>query len=543
MATTLLPLLLVLAVQDPTAVPSRIAEVTVYAGSASVKRTAALPAGGGSFVLAGLPRSIDPSAIRVQCTGAEVMGVEMRDRFQREVPEARVTALKDRVRELERDVATLEDDDSVLARLEGHLDELMWQEERAHRAELEQGKTDPDVWEASYAYFNDKLASISTERRELRWRTADARAALQDARLELGRFESSGGVHVRDLIVDVVDTSGGEANLALEYVVGNAGWAPQYDLRAPKDLSRVELVYRARVWQRTGEDWADVDVLLSTAQPHRGAQGPELEAEWLRLREQREDKGVWRLGADAAPMAEPVLEESELEEGRISFDAEVFDEGLSVRFRLARKETIESRDQPSLVLVGRADLDITPEHVCVPALDTTVWLRARATNTSDWVMLPGRAAVYFGADFIGHAELPAVQKQEELTLHLGPDPGLLVERTQLEDLTEESGLFSSRKTLQQSWRIRVANNGAFTAARDGSVAVLVHEVLPRATDDRVTVEIEKAKPALATSARWAKEREEKGVLTWSLRVPKGGQRVIELATSIAYPEDMRLVFD
>ena len=180
-------------------------------------------------------------------------------------------------------------------------------------------------------------------------------------------------------------------------------------------------------------------------------------------------------------------------------------------------------------------------------------------NFSDWRYLPlllavlglaGCSTTHYRASadretygVIEEKDETVAGMEEEFTLHLGPDPGLLVERTQLEDLTEESGFFSSRKTLQQSWRIRVKNNGAFTAARDGSVVVLIHEMLPRATDDRVTVEIEKASPDLATTERWKKEREEKGALTWSLRVPQGGERLIELATSIAYPEDMRLIFE
>src|SRR5206468_9066252 len=81
--------------------------------------------------------------------------------------------------------------------------------------------------------------------------------------------------------------------------------------------------------------------------------------------------------------------------------ASVESQGLSVHFKLAKKETVQSRDEPTTVLVGTGELSIAPERVCVPALDTTVWLRARAKNTSPWVLLPGSAAVFFGADYLG----------------------------------------------------------------------------------------------------------------------------------------------
>ena len=193
------------------------------------------------------------------------------------------------------------------------------------------------------------------------------------------------------------------------------------------------------------------------------------------------------------------------------------------------------------MLVGRSDLNLDPEHYVVPALDTTVWLRAKARNESPWVMLPGRAAVYFGADFVGHAQMSAVQVDQEFTLHLGADPGLVVERTQLQDLREGSGIFSSKATLNEAWRIEIENAGAFSSNADGSVELIVHEVLPRAKDDRIRVSLKDAKPKLATGERWKKEREENGVLTWVLRVAPKTKQTIQFRTEIDYPEKLKLI--
>ncbi|MCZ6597678.1 MAG: mucoidy inhibitor MuiA family protein [Planctomycetota bacterium] len=531
--------------QEPRPVESTIVEVTVYGRAALVRRAATLPAGGGSFVLPGLPRSLDPDALRVSSEGAEVIGVELRERFQRDVPDERVRELCDRVRERERELQGLEDEAAVIARLEGHLDRLLSQDDGG--AEGQTDAASPETWEQDFDWLQGKLAEMTTAQREIGWRIEAAQQTLKDARLELGRFESTAGVHLYDLYLDVHDTSGREAALEVDYVVGNAGWQPVYDLRAHKDLSQVEMLYRAKVWQRSGEDWRDVDVLLSTARPRRGAQGPEPRVSWLslldprkRLADRKSARSRFEYATEKAGPA--AFSNQELEaQFSVPLYSVVFSEGISVRFRLARKETIESRDPPTTVLVGRASLAIEPEHYCAPAVDTTVWLRGRTRNTSDWVMLPGLAAVYFGADFIGHAQVPAVQLGEELTLHLGPDQGLLVERKQLEDLREKPGFFSSRETLTQRWRIRVKNNGAFSSRPDGSVHVVVHEALPRAKDDRIKVEIYETTPDLAEGERWKKEREEKGLLTWVVRVPRGGERVIELATEITFPEDLKLV--
>ncbi len=536
---------------EPSPLDSNITEVTVYGGSASIQRRAAVPGAGGRFVFAGLPAAMDPSSVRVRYEGGEVVGVETRDRFQPSVPDERVQALRDKVRGLERELAALEDDRETLGLLEEHLVAFLRLEREDEKEGVRQGHVDTEAWEKSFAYLGAKLTEVRTKSREQVWRIEAKRTELGDARNELGRCEGSGGVTLRDVIVDLVATDGRPGALELDYVVANAGWEPAYDLRARKDLSEVELVYRARVWQRSGEDWRDVALLLSTAAPERGTQGPEPAPVWLSLHEpvaldRREApaspaagepealKGLGYVGDDKDAASLALVE-------RKRFFAEVAQEGLSVRFRVARAETIESRDEPATVLVGRAALEVEPEHVCVPAADANVWLRARAKNTSEWTLLPGTASVFFGADFLGQAALEAVQPGEELLLHLGADPGLAFERIELEGGRERPGLFGSKVTEKQSWRIVLENHGAFTKSEGGSVEVFVQEVLPRPRDDRIAVELALSKPEPSDAARWKKEREEKGVLTWVLEIPKGGKRTIEYTSEIAYPEGRRLV--
>jgi uncharacterized protein (TIGR02231 family) len=533
-----LALLSVLAFQgEPRPLASVLTEVTVYGGSASVRRRAELPAEG-RFVLQGLPASLDPDSVRVRLAGGEVIGVEVRERLQRNVPDERVAELRERMGRLERELAGLEDEAEVLRSLLDHVQRLLRQEEHAHQDDLAAARASPEVWEANFRYLADKLKEQKEGLRALEPRLDEKRRELEDQRLALGRFESAGGVPRKDLVLDVV----GAGALEVEYLVGGAGWEPYYDLRAKKDLSGVELAYRARVRQETGEDWREAEILLSTAQPQRGARGPEPRPIWLALADPkapaRTRKALDALGyaSEEAPAASPPADEP-----RASVFAAVESEGLSVRFRLPRKETIESRPDPASVLVGRAELTLVGEHYCVPALDPTVWLRGKTRNTTEWVLLPGKAAVYFGADFVGHAALEAVQPGAEFDLALGADPGLTVERTLLEDLRQGPGVFGSRATQRESWRIELENHGAFTGAADGSVEVIVHEVLPRPRDDRIKVQIDSVKPKPVEVERWRKEREEKGVLTFVVRAPEGGKATIELTTEISFPESLRLL--
>ncbi|MEW6073687.1 MAG: DUF4139 domain-containing protein [Planctomycetota bacterium] len=533
---------------DETAVESRITAATVFGSGAAVTRRAALPAGGGRFVLRGLAAAFDPDHLCARGEGGEIVGVEVRERLETGVSDERLGELRAKKRELDRAVAATRDELAVQNSMEEHVLRLLRLEEEAHGGDLRAARVETGVWEKNYEYLAGKLTLLRAAQRELGWRLEEQELERQNLLLELGRSEASAARTVRDVLVDVVDTSGRGGSLEVEYTVAEAGWTPLYDLRAKKDLSAVELVYRAQVRQSSGEDWRGVEVLLSTAQPQRGAQGPEPLPRWLSLVDPRARReagrdSLRRMGYAESASAAPVLEAADAAEAPAAPPpfAEVSDEGLSLRYRLPRTETIESRDEPTAVLIGRESLEITPEHYCVPAIDPTVWLRAKAVNKSPWVLLPGRAAVYFGADFLGPADLATVQLGQEFTLHLGSDPGLVVKRTLLEDRREESGIFSSRQSRTEAWRIEVENHGAFSARPDGAVDLVVHESLPRPTDERIEVEIDRAEPALGEGERWQKLREETGALTWILHLPKAGKRTIELATTIAYPEDLELV--
>jgi len=207
---------------------------------------------------------------------------------------------------------------------------------------------------------------------------------------------------------------------------------------------------------------------------------------------------------------------------------------------LPRKETIQSREAPTTVLVGEAVLEMAAERHVVPAVDTTVWLRGRTKNGSQWTLLPGTANVFLGGDWLGRAQLAAVQPGEEFTLHLGADDAIKVERRQAEDMAKGPGFFSSRNEKVEAWRILVTNNGAVSKTPDGAIDIVVREALPVSTDERISVEIAKLEPKLATDERWKKDLEEQGIRTWLVKPSKGKTAEIKWQTTISYPKDTQI---
>lgn len=529
-------------------IDSTVADVTVYGDSAILTRTANLPTSQGSFLIEGLPAVMDPSSIRVRAAGGEVVGVDTRIRYTTQATDERVLELEKLVRNAQRREDHASDAYTTADELVRYYDALLSQERDLFERGLAKGAADMERWEEGMTFFETELKNVRDKRREAKWNLEDAQAATKAAQVEFSSARIPGGAYTYDLEVDLV-SNGAASSLEVEYLVSRAGWTPVYDLRADEELESVELVYRAKVQQSTGEDWDDVALLLSTARPELGASGPELEMTWASVYDP-DDLIMDRVGVTASPKADVMFEslgylgEEQEDSGLMAWApsfAGVMDSGISARFQLPSRETVESREEPSTLLVGRAYLDVDVEHFAVPALSERVWLRGKSENTSPWVLLPGEASVYFGSDFIGHSRIDNVLVGGEFDLHLGADPGMALERTLIEDLSKGPKFLRSNKSVTEAWRVHLTNHGASAANRDGSVQVIVQEVLPASTDERLEVVIDESSPAVSSAERWQRDREERGILTWVLTVPADGEADLTWSRKLTYPKDTEVV--
>ena len=66
--------------------------------------------------------------------------------------------------------------------------------------------------------------------------------------------------------------------LTAEYFTNNAGWTPIYDIRVDDISKPINLIYKADVFQNTGNDWKNIDVTLSTNNPSRNNTQPIISA-------------------------------------------------------------------------------------------------------------------------------------------------------------------------------------------------------------------------------------------------------------------------
>ena len=265
---------------------SRIDAVTVYLNSARVTRVAKidLPAGDVRVKLEGLTDHIIDDSLRVSGTGsakAQVFGATVE-----RVPHVETTAKE--VRLAQEKVTALEDQDRALedqlkqtASRRELLDSLRSTYVRERTENLAVRPMDPKEWSGLIDLVAKQYDAVLEQIRKTEFARRELAKQLQAARQELGQVRAKGGLVTKTVAVDLHAERAGAFELAVSYVVPAASWNPIWDARLDAEKQTMALSLYGSVQQTTGEDWTDVALALSTAQPTQGIEVPDLSPQYL----------------------------------------------------------------------------------------------------------------------------------------------------------------------------------------------------------------------------------------------------------------------
>jgi uncharacterized protein (TIGR02231 family) len=266
-----------------------IVAVTVFTDRARVTRrgTLRLPPGAHTVPIGPLPLGTHRDSVRVGGRGpGTVLGVDMVTRHQARTADTLVAELEARRRALTAELTELADVDAVAAQRADFLVQLAQRAGGSYARTLAAGDTDPATVIGFADSIDEQLTAGRARRRELAARTElvnDEIAALDRRLAEIS------GKRVTDQLVaavaltvdggDGADSAEAEVTLELSYLVDEAGWQSSYDLRLVDD--RLTLTWFGLIIQRTGEDWPECELQLSTARPSGAVTVPELDPWYL----------------------------------------------------------------------------------------------------------------------------------------------------------------------------------------------------------------------------------------------------------------------
>ena len=564
------------AAAPPKAAPSRITHVTVYQTSALVTREVEVPEGVGSFelVVTPLPPQTANSSLYSEGTdGIRVLTTRYRSRPIKEDTREGVRKLEAQIKELASAAKRIQGESATIQQNLQFLSKFENFTSATTHASTEKATLNSEAAIALTKYVMTTRADKSAEMVKLEQSLQANTEQSEFARRQLQELSAGSSRTEHDAVMIVDKKNAPAGKVRLNYLIESAHWRPQYKLRASnKDKDPVQLEYLAAIVQQSGEDWSNVDLILSTAQPMLNAAPPDLktlevsvvpkaggpnqapgqggaygfinkpdfgkQVRQLQRQAQTEfnlnnDGTGNTLYNDAAAMeqARDLLQSREelfagQRPGRPLFSGA---EGPSVTYHLRGKLSVPSRNDEQVIEVAR--LEMNPEFYfkAVPVLTPHVYRLANLINKSQHVLLPGEATMYLGTDFVGRMNLPLVAIGEQFTAGFGVDPQLQVHRQLLDKSRATHG---GNQVLKYEYQMLV------NSFKTESVKLQVWDRMPRAENEATGVSLVKATPEVSTDPLYLREQRPSNLLRWDLTIAPSTNG--EKATAVKYEFKLEL---
>jgi len=513
----------------PAAVNSRIAQVKVYPGSATVERVARIPAGSRSVTLACLPAGLDVQSLQVSADASVRVGETSVITEPRALSAACATsALDGRIRALEDQKATLQAERDALGLVTGYLKGLGSGDGAAKR---------PAVDARNLAATADAMRRTGQESL-LRQHQIDRRQEDLDRQLQpllAERQRSQGGENGQVTAVTITLDAPREAELRLSYQVAGPGWTPSYRALLDTTTRKLRIERRALVAQATGEDWRGVKLVLSTGQPRRNTAG-RTPAPWRigvepppQQQVAREDS-VARFAMAPAPAAPMAAAKAMLPE-RPLFDVNVFQGSFATEFDVTQAIDVPSNGQRVAMPLGQHEDTAQVAVRISPRLEQAGYLVADIAQP-EGVWPAGALQLYRDGAFVGSGQWNApgnVDGPARVTLSFGRDELVRVSAEPERD-NQGSGGFAGSRAERQVQRAYVVENRHRTP-----IAVQVLEAAPVSVNEQVRV-ASQFSPQPAELA-WNRQP---GVAMWRTELGAGQRARFTADYTIGYPKDARL---
>lgn len=500
---------------------ANLENVKVFLGGAEITHTARtdLPPGVSEIIIENISNNINTSSLQVGGEGNFViLSVSSRKNFLKGKEKTdEIVMLEDSLKQLKNEVTKSENNIRVLNL---QLDLL--------KANMKIGSETRGVTTTELKnmsdYFSSKSSELLTGISDAELKKKKLNERIEKINKQIEEINQKYKTPPTEIVVTVSAKQNTRANLDVSYITFDAGWNPSYDVRTADISSPLNLSLRANVWQNTGMDWKDVNIIVSTRSARQSNDKPELRRWFIDfIKDMQRAYGV-NLKAEAPAKPMDAVQIDEEAESMANY-MQVNETQLAVEYRPEIKYTIPTDGKPHIVALRDYEIPAEYEYYAAPKLDTDAFLVAYVEDWNQYNLLPGNANIYFENSFVGTAFVNPAITEEKMTFSLGRDKNINLKREVLEDFTEDKFLSSDIERFF-GYEIIVKNN------KNKEIKITVEDQVPVSKNENIEVKVQEI-----SGAEYKKDT---GILSWVLTLKPGETASKILTYSVRYPGDKKI---
>lgn len=530
-------------------VNSKITQANVFLNGAQLFHSAnvQLPAGNTTVYIEGISPFLNPQSIQAGGKGDFIiLDVEHYIHYPEPVNEEENTLpihikreiklLEDSLLNLSYDIELLSDKKNILL-----TEKNIINNNKLYKGE---GKSDSlQLFASAIEFYHKKLNEINSELLKLKKeenQLQEKKNRQQNRLYELKNYsntqqkKNNSNQPVHKIKVNVMADAPLAATIMFNYFISNAGWNPHYDIRAINTESPVKLTYKAQVYQQSGLDWNGIKLVLSTTNPQKNNNKPNLNPWYLSFYNPNRYYNYDKRGkvAEQAPTTATREEQSKSKDYYSGMDALTLADYTSVKEALVNIQydikipcSIPADGKQHSITVLQKEINTSYEYRAVPKLDSDAFIMARITGWDDLNLMSAKVNIYFENMYVGETFINADETKDTLDIALGRDNSIQISRKRLKNFEKEKFL-NDQKVLTYAYEIHVRNG------KNSNIRLVVEDQIPISNNQQIKVEL--------TDNGKAEVNEHTGMLTWDLKLKAKENKTIKYSFEIKHDKDKQL---
>ena len=508
----------ILAAENEVRLPSAISNVTVFLNQAQITRVAkvSLQPGVTNLVFDRVSPFINLNSIQVRADNSIIiLSVSQRNNFlKNEDKPAFILEIEDTLSQLKYQLDMLK-----IRRESFQLEKDVMNANKQIGGSNTGVKTD-DL-EDALNLFRRRTQEIGEELIKLTQTEMKLQKIQSKFQSQLNEYFANENSAVEILVTVKTLTAINNANIEWSYLVNNASWKPFYDIRVKDTHAPLQLVSRAYIRQATRENWNNVILKLSTANPNESGVKPELIPNNLHFNEYNLLEMGRSGGVKASREMLTSTPASTSPPDESPFNSMVEQTDANIEFNVTSAYSIPSDNNPHQVDLTVSTLEAKYAYAAVPRLDKDAFVTARVSGNDLVNQISGEANVYFDGTLTGKSYISGTTN-DSMLLSLGRDKRIQIQRVMLKDFCSKSFTGGSKKELN-TWEINVRNT------RKEPVELVIEDQVPVSGDKEIEVKL--------INTGDARFDETTGKLTWNLKLEPEKSTSVRFSFEVKYPKD------
>jgi uncharacterized protein (TIGR02231 family) len=389
------------------------------------------------------------------------------------------------------------------------------------------GQSGPEKWhEANEFIFGrwlmtkESLQKNDAQLAELQERVGMLKASIQQK--IAGQSKSSRVVEITLQANEKCD-----ASISFSYIIYQAFWTVSYGMYLQRD-NKILIEYYGEIKQKTGEDWKNITLKLSTSTPAHGAQRPEinplgiyaqkLKTKTVYTQEEKKVADEMVTGADRigglTEGGKPDMEKFTVLE----------DSGSSQVFKIRLPANIPSSDEVHRVTIDKFySKKAKLGYRIVPYKRKIAHLEASFVHDQPFPLLTGKVDIYRISGFMGRSSIPFTPPGAELVVGFGAERSIKLKR-EVYHYRKTTGVISREKVFETELVTEIENHGSQIKN------ISFYERVPVSQVEEIQIQI-----LPKTSPGFEIKPKDSGILKWILALPPGSKQKIILNFEVKTP--------